>query len=79
MALVVIHGNYDVIPAASCFGEYSIRRYRSVCIDAFCLCCLNCRDDLIDLFSSKQAVLTTVWVQACYADLWLLDAGTSGY
>ena len=75
MSLVVIHYNYNVVPAAKCFTKYRI--WRSWCffrnVDSFCKCLINGRLNFFNFFSSEHTIFTAVWIQACNTDLRLLD------
>ena len=66
VSLIVIHGNYDIIPSAPCFGKNSVRRNRSFRIYSFLFCSSYRRSYLIYLFCAEHTVLSAVRIESGY-------------
>ena len=75
MALIMIHDNRHIIPAACQFREDRIRRYRRLLrnIDPFGNCFVDRRLDLIDLLAAEQTSFAAVRVQTRDTDLRFFD------
>ena len=75
MALIVVHADHDVVPAADGLRENAVRRAGADNAgDALGLGSLDGRGDLLDLLAAEQAVLAAVGVQAGHCDAGVLDA-----
>ena len=75
MALIVVHADHDVVPAADGLRENAVRRAGTHNTgDALGLGSLDGRGDLLDLLAAEQAVLATVGIQAGHSDAGVLDA-----
>ena len=63
MALIVVHADHDVVPAADGLRENAVRRAGADNAgDALGLSSLDGRGDLLDLLAAEQAVLAAVGV-----------------
>ena len=74
MSLIVVHAHHDVVPAAQSLGEDAVWRNGADGVDAFCLCRLDGRLNLLDLLCAEEAVLTAVGIQTGYGYLRVLDS-----
>ena len=64
VALVVVHGHHDIVPAAARLGKDRVRRDRPVHVDAHGTGLFDGGGDLLDLLPAEHAALAGVGVEA---------------